>query len=109
MAVVDVRPASPTYGQVLATEPVAMSGTLPHHLEYELPRPAACCSPTGTTTSRSSCSTPTQRRGRVSCAPCRLGHPYRYPHDFLRLAERQRARRLPPQATARAPLPGTRA
>jgi hypothetical protein len=37
MAVVDVRPASATYGEVVATAPVGMRGTLPHHVEYELP------------------------------------------------------------------------
>jgi hypothetical protein len=37
LAVVDIGPASPTYGQVVTTEPVGMSGTLPHHLEYQLP------------------------------------------------------------------------
>jgi hypothetical protein len=38
LAVVDVRPDSRTYGQVVATTPVGMGGTLPHHLEYTLPR-----------------------------------------------------------------------
>jgi hypothetical protein len=37
LAVVDVRASSQTFGQVVATEPVGMSGTLPHHLEYQLP------------------------------------------------------------------------
>lgn len=39
LAVVDVRAGSPTYGQVVATEPVGMNGTMPHHTEYELPGP----------------------------------------------------------------------
>lgn len=37
LAVVDVRPSSDTYRQVLGTVPVGMSGTLPHHMEYQLP------------------------------------------------------------------------
>ncbi|HEV8363896.1 MAG TPA: hypothetical protein VGQ52_10290 [Gemmatimonadaceae bacterium] len=37
VAVYDVRPSSKTYGQVLSTTPVGMSGSLPHHLEYVLP------------------------------------------------------------------------
>lgn len=37
LAVVDVRTLSATYGEVVATVPVGMSATLPHHLEYSLP------------------------------------------------------------------------
>lgn len=32
LAVIDVQPNSATYGDVIATEPVRMNGTLPHHL-----------------------------------------------------------------------------
>jgi hypothetical protein len=39
MAVVDVRPESPTYARVIATEPVGTRGSMPHHLEYGLPPP----------------------------------------------------------------------
>lgn len=37
VAVYDLRQTSKTYGQVLSTTPVGMSGSLPHHLEYTLP------------------------------------------------------------------------
>jgi hypothetical protein len=37
LAVVDVHSPSQTYGQVIATVPVGMTGTLPHHMEYQLP------------------------------------------------------------------------
>ena len=37
LAVVDVGPGSPTYGSVLSTVPVGITGSLPHHLEYQLP------------------------------------------------------------------------
>jgi hypothetical protein len=37
LAVVDIRPRSETYGEVLTTVPVGMVGTLPHHMEYALP------------------------------------------------------------------------
>jgi hypothetical protein len=37
LAVVDVRPGSSTYAQVLSTVPVGMRGSMPHHLEYQLP------------------------------------------------------------------------
>lgn len=37
LMVIDALPSSATYAQVVATVPVGMSGTLPHHLEYSLP------------------------------------------------------------------------
>lgn len=37
LAVVDLRPASMTYGDVVATLPVGAKGTMPHHVEYEFP------------------------------------------------------------------------
>ena len=37
LAVIDARPASATYGEVIATLPVGAKGTFPHHTEYEFP------------------------------------------------------------------------
>jgi hypothetical protein len=37
LAVVDAKPSSPTYAQIVATVPVGVSGTMPHHTEYEFP------------------------------------------------------------------------
>jgi hypothetical protein len=37
LAVVDVRPGSPTLGRVLATTPIGLKGSMPHHMEYEPP------------------------------------------------------------------------
>ena len=37
LAVIDARPAAPTYGQVVATLPVGERATMPHHTEYEYP------------------------------------------------------------------------
>ena len=37
LVVLDVNPSSAGYGQVLHTVPVGMRGSMPHHLEYELP------------------------------------------------------------------------
>lgn len=37
MAVLDVDPASKTYGQVVRRVPVNGSGMMPHHTEYEFP------------------------------------------------------------------------
>jgi hypothetical protein len=37
LAVFDVRPGSPTVGQVISTVAIGMKGSVPHHMEYELP------------------------------------------------------------------------
>jgi hypothetical protein len=37
LAVIDALPTSPTYGEVVATLPVGVRGTFPHHTEYEFP------------------------------------------------------------------------
>ena len=36
-AVVDVRPGSPTLGRAVATLPIGMKASMPHHLEYWMP------------------------------------------------------------------------
>ncbi|MDI1243364.1 MAG: selenium-binding protein SBP56-related protein, partial [bacterium] len=38
LAVIDARPDSSTYGEVVATLPVGEKGTFPHHTEYEFPQ-----------------------------------------------------------------------
>ena len=37
LAVIDAQPSSSTYGEVIATLPVGVRGTSPHHTEYEFP------------------------------------------------------------------------
>ena len=37
LAVIDVDPRSPNYASVVTTLPVGVTGTLPHHTEYEMP------------------------------------------------------------------------
>ena len=37
LAVIDTRPGSKSFGQVVATRPVGAKGTMPHHIEYETP------------------------------------------------------------------------
>jgi hypothetical protein len=87
LAVVDVRPASATYGQVIATEPVGMRGTLPHHTEYALPGAGRLLFANGHHHERTflfdTDSAPRPRLVR-SLPPV---PPYRYPHDFLRLPD----------------------
>ncbi len=85
LAVVDVRSASPTYGQVLATEPVGMGGTLPHHTEYGLPAPGRLLFANGHHHEQIFLfDTDSATRPRLvrTLPPV---PPYRYPHDFLRL------------------------
>lgn len=85
MAVVDVHPESPTYGDVVATVPVGMSGTLPHHLEYGLPPAGRMLYANGHhhevvfLFDLASDGRP-RLAGRADPAP-----PFRYPHDFARL------------------------
>ncbi len=37
LAVLDVKPGSPQRGTVIATTPIGMSNSMPHHMEYALP------------------------------------------------------------------------
>ena len=85
LAVVDVDPKSPTYGDVLSTTPVGMGGSLPHHLEYQVPADGELLFGNGHhheavflfDLSREGQPT---LAGRADSAP-----PYRFPHDFARL------------------------
>lgn len=38
LAVVDVRPGSKTYGEIVRTLAVGVNGTIPHHTEHEMPK-----------------------------------------------------------------------
>jgi hypothetical protein len=85
LAVVDVRPASPTYGQVVATEPVGTGGAMPHHTEYELPGPGRLLFANGHHHEQIVLfDTDSAARPRLvrTLPPV---PPFRYPHDFLRL------------------------
>jgi hypothetical protein len=87
LAVVDVRPTSPTYGQVVATEPVGMTGTLPHHTEYSLPGPGGLLFANGHHHERVFLfDTDSATRPRLVRALPPVP-PYRYPHDFYRLPD----------------------
>lgn len=39
LAVIDLKPGSPTLGKAVATKPIGHRGSMPHHMEYELPPP----------------------------------------------------------------------
>ena len=38
LTVIDARPSSPSYGRIVRTLPVGITGSMPHHSEYEFPR-----------------------------------------------------------------------
>ena len=85
LAVVDVAPGSRSYGEVLTTVPVGMSGTLPHHMEYELPGSGRLLFANGHHHERLFLfDTRDAARPRlVRTLP--PAEPYRYPHDIVRL------------------------
>lgn len=85
LAVIDVRDDSPTFGQVLTTTPVGMTGTLPHHLEYSLPDSTQLLFANGHhheaifLFNTSDAQHPRLVRQLPPVAP------YRFPHDMVRL------------------------
>jgi hypothetical protein len=85
LAVVDVRSSSPTYGQVIATEPVGMTGTMPHHLEYQLPRPGQLLFANGHHHEQIFLFDPEQPDHPRLIRSIGPPPPYRYPHDMVRL------------------------
>ncbi len=88
LAVVDVHPKSAAYGRVVATEPVGMTGSLPHHLEYELPDSGQLLFANGHhheaifLFDTKIADQPRLVRGLPPVAP------YRFPHDMVRLPNR---------------------
>ncbi|HEV7516346.1 MAG TPA: hypothetical protein VGR07_08610, partial [Thermoanaerobaculia bacterium] len=85
MAVVDVRPGSPRYGQVIASVPAGVKGSMPHHLEYQLPGPGRWLFGNGHHTEQILLFDLAQPK--LPRVHRRLGPvpPFRYPHDFARL------------------------
>lgn len=84
LAVIDSDPHSPTYGEVLATEPVGVVGTNPHHTELSIPTGAALLA-NGFDAGRTfmfDLSIPDAPRLVDELAPV-PGH--EFPHSFLRL------------------------
>ena len=84
LAVIDVRPASPTYGEVVHTVPVAARATMPHHTEHQL-------EPDGVLFANGYAAGRTFRFDmRNAAAPVLAGSfgeqdGYSYPHSFVRL------------------------
>ena len=86
LAVVDVRRDSKDYGQVVTTVPVGMAGSLPHHMEYVLPERGQLLFANGhhhEATFLFDIEDARQPRLVRTISP---PSPYRFPHDFARLA-----------------------
>lgn len=85
LAVVDVGESSPTYGQVVSTVPVGMKGTLPHHMEYQLPDSSQLLFVNGHHHEQVFLfNTVDATRPRL-VRRLRAMAPYRFPHDMVRL------------------------
>ncbi|MBA3570624.1 MAG: hypothetical protein H0W34_01345 [Pyrinomonadaceae bacterium] len=85
IAVVDVRPESPTYARVIETEPVGMRGSMPHHLEYWLPPPGQFLFGNGHHHEQIFLFDISEAEHPRVVRTLRPVPPYRYPHDFMRL------------------------
>lgn len=84
LAVIDSDPLSPSYGEVLATEPVGVVGTNPHHTELSVPTGAALLANgyDAGRTFRFDLSVPDAPRYTDEVAPV---PGFEFPHSFLRL------------------------
>lgn len=85
IAVVDVQEGSPTFGRFLASQQVGLKGSMPHHLEYEIPSPGQLLY--GNAHHHEllilvDFSKPLHPRIVKTVSP---PPPYRYPHDITRL------------------------
>ncbi len=85
LAVIDANPASPNYGQVIATVPTGVKATRPHHIEYETP-PGTTLFANGWKASHSFVlDLADPRKPRVASEFKRAGE-YSFPHSFARLS-----------------------
>jgi hypothetical protein len=87
LAIVDVRAGSPTYAHVIATEPVGMSGTMPHHLEYQLPPPDQPLFANGHHHEQIFLFDTRRAEHPHLVRRVEPPAPYRYPHDMVRLPD----------------------
>jgi hypothetical protein len=84
LAVIDADPASPGYGEVVATAPIGVKATMPHHIEYETP-PNTTLFANGWKSSHSFVLDITDPlKPRVKAEFKRAGD-YLFPHSFARL------------------------
>ena len=85
LAVVDLQSSSPTYGEVVTTESVGMKGTLPHHMEYQLPDSAQLLFVNGHHHEQLFLFNTAEAARPRLVRQLRAFAPYRFPHDMVRL------------------------
>ena len=84
LAVIDADPASATYGKVVATGPVGVKATMPHHIEYETP-PGTTLFANGWKSSHSFVLDVADPLKPRVVADFKSAGDYHYPHSFTRL------------------------
>jgi hypothetical protein len=84
LAVIDANPASVSYGKVVATAPIGVKATMPHHIEYETP-PGTTLFANGWKSSHSFVLDVADPLNPRVLADFKRAGDYRYPHSFARL------------------------
>ena len=84
LAVIDSDPASPSYGQVVATAPTGMTAGAAHHTEYEMPSGSTLFANDWGTGKTFVFDMSDRKRPRVAAHFDRAGD-YIFPHSFARL------------------------
>lgn len=84
LAVIDVDPASKTYGQIVSTRPIGVKATMPHHIEYETP-PGTTLFANGWKSSHSFVLDVADPLKPHVLADFKSAGEYIYPHSFARL------------------------
>lgn len=84
LAVIDADPGSANYGKVVATAPIGVKATMPHHIEYETP-PAQTLFANGWKSGHSFVLDIGNPLGPRVAADFKRAGEYIYPHSFARL------------------------
>jgi hypothetical protein len=84
-AVVDVRPTSPTVGRSLATLPIGMKASMPHHMEYWTPSPGSLLFANAHHHEANLLIDTSEPLNPKIAGRLKPPAPLRYPHDFARL------------------------
>jgi hypothetical protein len=85
LAVFDVRPGSPRYGELIATVPVESRGNWPHHTEYETTASSTTLFANGWATGRTFVFDVSQPDAPRLATSFTAAGGYAYPHSFTRL------------------------
>ena len=85
-AVIDIRRGSPTAGQSVATLPIGMKASMPHHMEYLTPARGSLLFANAHHHEANLLIDTTDPRSPKIARRLKAPAPLRYPHDFARLA-----------------------